>query len=757
MRMLQLASACLAGFVAVTSAVPSNNKFEIRQDNNTNSTTPCASVSSYISAHPAPTPSVPAKLAYDCLTSVPLNVSSALKLTESLKPYIEWQSTLAYLKDPPSEYASKVQDPVDVLAGLETIKSNVQGGKYSSEYQFGFELYTLFQSTHDGHFVFVPDSVGSVFSWSRPLPIVSVSEDGKKIPGIFAYEDVIGLHYHNISYTPSAIALVDGEDAAAYLENLSQAGSLQDRDALYNNVFYNLAQISLGTQGSTTGMFTGGGRGRFVYPGDTTTLTFVNGTTRVIQNYGRTSVSFRGVSTAEDLAKKVFNYGGTGSVSTTSIQSQALAPNVNHVEKRQSTKSPPPGYPKPVVQATSNVIMGYYLEGEGFDDVAVLAVPSFVSISTLEKEFQDLGDQFLAAAKAAGKSKLIIDVSANGGGTILQGYDLFKKLFPSMLPYGATRFRAHDALNVIGQTFSDFVEPFPRRLDERNGTVLDVAASYFNYQTDVNEVYENFGSWTEKFGPHEFHSDAYTSLTRWNLSDVLTPLNSGGINITGYANRQNFTVQPFESENIVIVYDGYCASTCTIFSEFMRQQGNVKTIAFGGRPQLGPIQAVGGVKGTNNFPWTYIQLVAQEAVGIGASRNGSLNDYFGDFPFIRAAGSPGSNVRDGIRQNDTEQTPLQFVYEEADCRIWYTPEMTVDVTEVWKAAADTQWNGNSRCVPNGSKQYGKRYDKSESLSGKRHHLTRRSSDDEAAFQRLVESQGLFTDPWNSDVHGFMAP
>lgn len=57
------------------------------------------------------------------------------------------------------------------------------------------------------------------------------------------------------------------------------------------------------------------------------------------------------------------------------------------------------------------------------------------------------------------------------------------------------------------------------------------------------------------------------------MSDVLTPLNSGGIDISGYLNRSNITTQPFKAENIVVVTDGYCASTCTIFSELMRQQG----------------------------------------------------------------------------------------------------------------------------------------------------------------------------------------
>jgi hypothetical protein len=38
------------------------------------------------------------------------------------------------------------------------------------------------------------------------------------------------------------------------------------------------------------------------------------------------------------------------------------------------------------------------------------------------------------------------------------------------------------------------------------------------------------------------------------------------------------------------------------------------------------------------------------------------------------------------------------VYEAADCRIYYTPEMVVDQEAVWKTAADTAFNGKSHCV-----------------------------------------------------------
>jgi hypothetical protein len=47
----------------------------------------------------------------------------------------------------------------------------------------------------------------------------------------------------------------------------------------------------------------------------------------------------------------------------------------------------------------------------------------------------------------------------------------------------------------------------------------------------------------------------------------------------------------------------------------MRLQAGVKSIAFGGRPNISPIQAIGGVKGANNYPYNYIMELASVPLG----------------------------------------------------------------------------------------------------------------------------------------------
>ncbi|KAH8716833.1 hypothetical protein GQ44DRAFT_762458 [Phaeosphaeriaceae sp. PMI808] len=697
-----LALAGLTCFASTSPVSPPRTlPIQARQGNGT-TTAPCAQVSLHMYGNGTSVINneVPAGLAFECLSSVPFNASSAKNLLVAIRPYINWQSTLTQLSNPPAEYVQKVQPPVDIIGGLDKINLDIDSGRFKNEYQFGWALYTLIQSAHDGHFTYIPDSVNQIFTWGRRVPLVSVSADGKQLPSIFVFADVIGSQFKNISYTPSPVVEIDDMDAFEWIENLSQFGSLQDRDALYNNAFYELAQVSLGPMGTGTGIFTGGGRGRFVYTGPSTTLTFANGTKYTMQNYARPIINFRGITDGVSLGRK-FNWGASNVDEEIEPDEDAEVQTIS-TAALDDAQAAAPGYPSPIVPGPANLINGFFIDGPDYKDVAVLQIPNFVGSTAYEVDFQQTTSEFIPKALAAGKTKLIIDLQANGGGTILQGYDLFKQLFPDEDPYGANRFRAHEAIDLIGTAYSSMASQGPRMLGG-NYTIQNAQTSWFDYHTDMTVDGHSFSSWKEKFGSHKVNDDQYTTLARWNLSDIYVPFFSGGVNVTGYGPLANVTGPPkFKPENIVIVTDGYCASTCTIFTELLTQQVGVKTIAMGGRSNKRPIQAVGGVKGVNNFAFTFIQSQAQNAIRyMPELKNSTLKeDYSNDLPFMRSTNA-GVNNRDGLRRNDTSGIALQFVYEEANCRLYYTPEMTVSITALWKAAADAQWRNSGMCVTGG--------------------------------------------------------
>jgi hypothetical protein len=672
----------------------------------------CSQIQSSLTpiANPQPgtavTGTVPAQLAWDCLQSIPLNATGALDLVQSLKPYVQFQSTLAWLKDPPSEYAEKLFGPVDLLGGLDSIAEKVKGEEYSGEYEFGFELYKLFQSAHDGHLYVVPDVVSSLFQWYRPLPLVSVSDDGYGLPGVFAYNDIV-LAGQDSSFKPSAVEEIENTDVKEYLDRLSQIGSLQDRDALYNTVFYSLPQVSLGPDGLGTGVFSGGGRGRIEYPGSQTSVKFENGTTITIDNLARVTQDFTGISSGTDVYTKYFSISDDMSIDLMNGKNLSSDPRfpsskVAHADKKQDIAAP--GYPKPILRMSTNEAGGYYLEDPGYTDVAVLAVYSFVG-GDGQQEFQNVTRGFLSQAKADGKKKLIIDVSANAGGTIWLGYELFAQLFPAITPYGGNRFRAHQAWDAMGSFDSAYTANMSRTMtgDPSN---WDFVAQPLNFRTDLTEDGQHFTSWEEKYGPHPANDDYHTTVQRWDLDDPFAPYYSSLQYLTGHGLP---TLDlPFTVEDMVVMYDGYCASTCTIFSEFMRHQAGVDTIAMGGRPNDDIIQAVGGTKGTNNWGWSdilwFVLSIYDKASqdikeSWSASEMGSFNTYL---PFRRMPSGPELNMRDGVRPGG-ETTPLQFMVEPADCRLYYTPEMVVDATKMWTAVADTKWLGKRQCVAGGFK------------------------------------------------------
>ena len=218
---------------------------------------------------------------------------------------------------------------------------------------------------------------------------------------------------------------------------------MQDPDALYITLFYKIAQHGLNNDHSAAPVIH--------YPGEWTSFIFQNGTQRNYSNIAVVVGNFDGVVDGKSFYSKFCT--GLNGVSTLST----LPPPPLSLNNQSTTT--PSGYPLPVIVHSQGVVAGYYLNGMGLDDVAVLSIPSFspqpssspqVS-ETTGQGFESVTQNFLATAKAAGKTKLVVDLQGNGGGLLSLGYDAFLQLFPNVIPYGASQYRAYNGLKLIGQ------------------------------------------------------------------------------------------------------------------------------------------------------------------------------------------------------------------------------------------------------------------------------------------------------------------
>jgi len=62
----------------------------------------------------------------------------------SIYPLISFQSNLAFVKNPPSEYMASTGRPgLDILGGLDRMKQKLKSGQYKSQYEFTVELEQL--------------------------------------------------------------------------------------------------------------------------------------------------------------------------------------------------------------------------------------------------------------------------------------------------------------------------------------------------------------------------------------------------------------------------------------------------------------------------------------------------------------------------------------------------------------------------------------------------------------------------------------
>lgn len=399
-------------------------------------------------------------------------------------------------------------------------------------------------------------------------------------------------------WTPSPISQINNQSAEDYVQKWSVNFEYHEDHARYNELFPNQATISY--QGFSSQF------GRSSTPdGDYTYVKHENGTTvRYINTASIWKNAFNGVVDADSFYANFLNQGPPSS--TKKREADAAK------EKRAQASAT--GFPSPAILHSEGVIGGYYLSGSGYDDVAVFSVPSFApETKTGPEEFQNLIGTFLSDATSKGKKKLVIDLRGNGGGRVFLGYDLFKQLFPSEDPYGASTFRASEALDLTGQyvtmelenvTYNDALADYSK--NGGNGRLVTLWQSIFNYKFPITVDNKNFTSWEQYFGPQTRNGGNFTVPSRKDLLNFFA--DDLSLDVTGYRTRANKLnmKQPFDAKNIVMLMDGACGSTCAVFAEFMKTQGGVQTIAVGGKPETGPMQGVSGSKGSEVWAWSRI-------------------------------------------------------------------------------------------------------------------------------------------------------
>ncbi|ORY06404.1 hypothetical protein BCR34DRAFT_571405 [Clohesyomyces aquaticus] len=645
---------------------------------------------------------------FECLQSVPFDPAVASRFLGHYNQTLQFQSTLAFLKQPPQGYQ---QPSIDVLEELNRIQDNVNAGLYTTQYIFEAEIQLVINRIHDAH-ISLSGGILAPFGFASPYGLISASADGHQTPSIYILDDVVESQLEE--WTPSPITHINGIDAVEYLTSfadLNSQGYLEanaDWNALFGSPTIDIQDFSSALQSAT------------FYPGDELNFTCANGTE--INTWWEAvyteSYETGPLTTAGDF----YNYFVLGLLPASydpdvewwppevTAEGGSKAKRAEPTEPNYgcSDQNPQPqnwcqesygAYPNnpDVAQESLNssgVVTGYLL-----DDIStgVLSIPSFFQTDDDRLYFIDAVEGFVNLATEHNTSKVVIDLQQNRGGEILLALSVFKMFFPDLDPYTGSRIRSHELSDVLGNAYSTW-------WDEGGAEDADyefLASSEWIATNRINDATgADFKSWAEYYGPILDRDDAFSAVQSYNLSDEKFDFAAfNNLVPYGYTKSNDSVTQKtkWAPQDIVLLTDGLCSSACAYFVELMAHYAGVHTIVAGGRPTDGPMQTASGNRGAHSY--TSAQLDS-DFTGVNETLNNTT--AFSRLPNRTDTGMwidyATLNIRDQMRQDDP--IPLQFKYEAAECRIYYTLANAYNMSRLWRDAAAATWTDTSLCVHN---------------------------------------------------------
>lgn len=337
----------------------------------------------------------------------------------------------------------------------------------------------------------------------------------------------------------SANVAINGVDIETYLAEAGFYAPFQDLDARYNSLLYSPSttaanhDLPIGFYYTTTLAF---------YHNDTTIYSFSHGSSRTVQNFVVPKVDIDFDSGSALFSQHLL----PPSKAQAASASQAASPS------ESAAPTAIPGYPSSFVSQVQNIVSGYFLNGTGNDNVAVLSITSFdVTTEPEAASFQDTVREFITACKSLHKTRLIIDVRGNGGGDLILPIDTFKQLFPSKTPYSGIRWPLTDAANTLGTEISKITPSILKQYP----ALLTAYNSLYNSQDSLTSPSGHpFQTWEALANPPVMsHGANFTKVVSWNFNNRALD-DSLGITPSGYLNNTNVpSTQPFASQNITVV------------------------------------------------------------------------------------------------------------------------------------------------------------------------------------------------------------
>ncbi|KAK7042445.1 TSPc domain-containing protein [Favolaschia claudopus] len=615
---------------------------------------PCLVIAGKTFVHPSD--------ALACLKSFPFNETLRQNvLTHNIARVVDFFTFEDYYLQSPPPFQDST---VDIRAAL----ANINTTKFATDYDFNVALYDFATRLNDGHTRWFPDCYTS-YQNLLPAPIVSLEVNGGQgvyvVPDLVefvsllgpSYTDLIGIDWQRLA--GAQVISIEGRDPYAYVDFIAAtvSGNYLSHNVRVNSVFSsyrltgNAYSQRFGDFAGPTGVAQGSLTFQVILVNSTKPETV---TVPYIANFlgapftDGPSYWANNCAANEDTNGVDFKSGTAGLRSNTVKRRQPMA---NIVDKSTGNAIGLPSQFEPTlptVGGDQGVIKSYILPG---NKTGVMFVGSFGPNSF--DGFQGDVVSAVNAFKAAGVTRLLIDLTNNGGGFICLGQFLHQYLAGTRMGYPgfvstargnplARKIVASDIELGLNGSFSFYTADNWAFL---NGTQMPAS---FNYMTpDVPIVINGKLDATSQ----RFHDTCELSFI------VPIPTNP-----------------PFDLQNVAIVSNANCASTCAMFSTLMNERHGTKIAVFGGNPRE-QIEFK-GMAGNQVLEWFDID---------SEIKTGNLKDD----PLAPADLLVSGNFRHNWRTAWSffdEKEPIAYVSELPRFRFAYTPETYNQPQKLWQFA-----------------------------------------------------------------------
>ncbi|KAJ7053282.1 hypothetical protein C8F01DRAFT_1166942 [Mycena amicta] len=639
--------------------------------------------------------------AHACELNVPFDKTRSLSVIDSNIKALPWYSLETWFEKSPNP---KIPHSVNIGKLLKAVQKKTNSTGYKSDWDFNLAVTDAWNREADGHTLYSADCSES-FSFNLPFSIATLGSSptaSSAHPTFIVNYDFpnsgrTGLedYYKSLKidvrpYDGSRIIAIDGFEASEYLTDLADESSIyKGLVGAYESLSARYIRLmSRYSADTTSGVFTqevGRWGQRAFYPGSNSVNVLLE-TSKGLKSLtvpwaatflgaGNTTASFieqtclpgaasvtrkrtvddkkRGVdeipahvtrqkavvrpddqtAIREQAAKKVSSF--AGAAATNFVQPNLTSfGHITTLDLYQLAEHPTVG-------------VAYFEQFEPSDGTDFTTYINGIS-ATLFDGFNKL--------RAAGVKHIIIDNSGNRGGYIYAGAVALWSLFPT-----------------------DLYPGFPAVFRDTEITRKEAAAAASTQNTNSEYFYG-------------FYRDLeYNLLT--NSSQFMDPPVPTTINGVADAYSQpffddfglpsdvtNFTAPAFADVDFVIVANGLCASTCSIFSSYLAQKHNVRSAVFGGQPtaSVATTQFDGGVKGSEVTDFTSV-LNELKLAGLDT-------DPAAPQPFPVNAGLS-MNFRNAIPYVHQEDGILEYVFEQGTKHYQFTKELYNKPQLVWEFVA----------------------------------------------------------------------